>query len=282
MKALADYSQDSDEEALFKEVALGYLFLGVGKAVEKGFKMLKGSGVVDEVAQKLKETRALLKKKKFVRVVQKWGGELVESIEHKGVRYVEAADDPKVLDQAVALASRGDDLPRIADNLADELGLSGAAKDKLARQLAEVKEHYWKGEHLVEFEQGKFRVGRFSKEAHDIQLWEAAENGFKNKEQLREFKKFIAHEYTELKLMEEGLPYRGMDTSNWDEIFGNVPTSSSYGAHDLAPTLNGIGGDFGPWHSKLGRNIPEDLMVKDDLSNLDELVEIIKNIEGFN
>ena len=31
VKALYDYSQDGDEEALFKEVALGFLFLGAGK-----------------------------------------------------------------------------------------------------------------------------------------------------------------------------------------------------------------------------------------------------------
>ena len=55
MKALADYSQDSDEEALFKEVALGYLFLGVGKAVEKGFRMWKASRTADEVVEVLEE-----------------------------------------------------------------------------------------------------------------------------------------------------------------------------------------------------------------------------------
>ena len=33
IKALYDYSQDGDEEALFKEVALGFLFLGAGKVV---------------------------------------------------------------------------------------------------------------------------------------------------------------------------------------------------------------------------------------------------------
>ncbi|WP_289064308.1 PAAR-like protein [uncultured Zobellia sp.] len=37
VKALYDYSQDGDEEALFKEVALGFLFLGAGKVIEKGF-----------------------------------------------------------------------------------------------------------------------------------------------------------------------------------------------------------------------------------------------------
>ena len=55
VKALADYSQDGDEEALFKEVALGYLFLGVGKAVEKGFRMWKAARAADEVAGMIDE-----------------------------------------------------------------------------------------------------------------------------------------------------------------------------------------------------------------------------------
>ena len=55
VKALADYSQDSDEEALFKEVALGYLFLGIGKAVEKGFRMWKASRAADEAVEVLDE-----------------------------------------------------------------------------------------------------------------------------------------------------------------------------------------------------------------------------------
>ena len=43
VKALYDYSQDGDEEALFKEVALGFLFLGAGKVLEKGFRAWKGA-----------------------------------------------------------------------------------------------------------------------------------------------------------------------------------------------------------------------------------------------
>ncbi len=49
VKALYDYSQDGDEEALFKEVALGFLFLGAGKALEKGFRMWRGAKNIDEV-----------------------------------------------------------------------------------------------------------------------------------------------------------------------------------------------------------------------------------------
>lgn len=50
-KALYDYSQDGDEEALFKEVALGFLFLGAGRALEKGFRAWKAAKAGDEVVE---------------------------------------------------------------------------------------------------------------------------------------------------------------------------------------------------------------------------------------
>ncbi|QLG46841.1 PAAR-like protein [Costertonia aggregata] len=51
VKALYDYSQDGDEEALFKEVALGFLFLGAGKAIEKGFRMWRAGRAADDVVE---------------------------------------------------------------------------------------------------------------------------------------------------------------------------------------------------------------------------------------
>ncbi|WKX76181.1 hypothetical protein [Zobellia laminariae] len=53
VKALYDYSQDGDEEALFKEVALGFLFLGAGKVLEKGFRAWKNSRAVTEVVEQV-------------------------------------------------------------------------------------------------------------------------------------------------------------------------------------------------------------------------------------
>ena len=51
VKALYDYSQDGDEEALFKEVALGFLFLGAGKVLEKGFRAFRATKAGGEVAE---------------------------------------------------------------------------------------------------------------------------------------------------------------------------------------------------------------------------------------
>ncbi|WP_175609917.1 polymorphic toxin-type HINT domain-containing protein [Zobellia uliginosa] len=46
-----DYSQDGDEEALFKEVALGFLFLGAGKVIEKGFRAWRAGRAVDDAVE---------------------------------------------------------------------------------------------------------------------------------------------------------------------------------------------------------------------------------------
>ncbi|MGO3183432.1 MAG: hypothetical protein ACTIJ9_11425 [Aequorivita sp.] len=53
VKAIYDYTQDGDEEALFREVALGYLFLGAGKLLEKGFRAWKAARAGDEVVEVL-------------------------------------------------------------------------------------------------------------------------------------------------------------------------------------------------------------------------------------
>ncbi|GAA0873431.1 hypothetical protein GCM10009117_25780 [Gangjinia marincola] len=41
-KALYNYSQDRNEEVLFNEVAVGFLFLGAGAAIFKGYRMYRG------------------------------------------------------------------------------------------------------------------------------------------------------------------------------------------------------------------------------------------------
>ncbi len=56
------YSQDGDEEALFKEVALGFLFLGAGKAIEKGFRAFRATKAGNEVAEAATATLKRLNK----------------------------------------------------------------------------------------------------------------------------------------------------------------------------------------------------------------------------
>ncbi|MCF6348448.1 MAG: DUF4280 domain-containing protein [Flavobacteriaceae bacterium] len=58
VKALYDYTQDGDEEALFKGVALGFMFLGAGKLVGKGFDMYqskRAANLADEAFDGVKQ-----------------------------------------------------------------------------------------------------------------------------------------------------------------------------------------------------------------------------------
>ena len=119
MKALADYSQDSDEEALFKEVALGYLFLGVGKAVEKGFKMWKATRAEDEAVEVLEEGSSV-------------GDEVVEVLD-EGAR---AGDEViESLDEGVEASNR---IAEGADEVADEAAGSINEAGKEAVELADA------------------------------------------------------------------------------------------------------------------------------------------------
>ncbi|MCF6347897.1 MAG: GH-E family nuclease [Flavobacteriaceae bacterium] len=52
---LIKYANDGDEEALFKDVALGFLFLGAGKVLEKGFRAWKAGKAVDDVVEVTEE-----------------------------------------------------------------------------------------------------------------------------------------------------------------------------------------------------------------------------------
>ena len=144
VKTLADYSQDSDEEALFKEVALGYLFLGIGKAVEKGFKMLKGSGASDEAVEVLEEGSSV-------------GDEVVEVLDEgarAGDEVVESADEAVgTLDEAVEagdeVAESIDDSVEVGDDVFDpnhpykhleDSKNVGAGKDFTAAQKKKIYE----------------------------------------------------------------------------------------------------------------------------------------------
>jgi len=55
-RALYDYSQDGNEESLFKEVVLGFLFLGVGKVLEKGARFLIATRAGEKAMKIIAET----------------------------------------------------------------------------------------------------------------------------------------------------------------------------------------------------------------------------------
>jgi hypothetical protein len=74
--------------------------------------------------------------------------------------------------------------------------------------------------------------------------------------------------------MADGLPYRSPKA--WIEHpmygFGNWPTPENFGAHDIAPHTSRPN-PFSHWVNIIGKSA-EGLMLADNLSNLDELLEM--------
>ncbi len=151
----------------------------------------------------------------------------------KTVEYVlDGAPNPTVLAEARLIANRTNDIPVIAQKM--------GVPENIIR---EVKEHFFVTEHFMEIN-GNFQKGRFEREAEDIALWKAAEsdglvNGYSfiditggtqyvnASDALTEFKRLVAHEYIESKLMKEGFLYRNY-LNNGD------PNEFNFGAHDLS------------------------------------------------
>jgi hypothetical protein len=106
-------------------------------------------------------------------------------------------------------------------------------------------------------------LGRFGKDDFDIEIWIEAQNGFQNTN-LTEFKKLIAHEYIESKLMEQGMHYRSLNSAF--EL-----NSFNLGAHDVSPLLSN-GSFYNPGHSSIFSPVAS------DLSNLDVIVNEIKTL----
>ncbi|WP_344931077.1 hypothetical protein, partial [Aquimarina addita] len=65
----------------------------------------------------------------------------------------------------------------------------------------------------------------------DIDEWKDAIKGFDNVGANDGFKRLLAHEYIELKLMEKGVPYRSID-----ELYSLKPYN--VGAHDAVPLIH--------------------------------------------
>lgn len=134
--------------------------------------------------------------------------------------------------------------------------------DYAKKIVGKVKQHYWIDEHLVLMEPQKYVVGRFFKDSGDIEIWNNAINGDVGVD----FQRLLIHEYIESNLMNAGLPFRGLNS--------DVTSAYNYGAHDLSPLTSN---STMTW-SNLQRNNPNKAV---NLTNLDELVSFIKQIEGF-
>lgn len=88
----------------------------------------------------------------------------------------------------------------------------------------------------------------------------------------------IAHEYVEHQLMQAGLPYRSAEPEYWPKGREATPDPRRLGAHDYAPrdtdstlTMEGALSRWKEYDIGLELHVP----IKDDLSNLDEVVKAV-------
>ncbi|MEG4816279.1 hypothetical protein [Microcoleus sp. K5-D4] len=147
--------------------------------------------------------------------------------------------------------------------------------------IRQVKEHIFIKEHELDIPNDETNTishvrGNFTPDGEIADLWISAKNGELQPRELSKFKRLIAHEYIEQALMADGLPYRSPKA--WIEHpmygFGNWPTPKNFGAHDIAPHTSKPN-PFSHWVNIIGKSA-EGLMLADNLSNLDELLEAIR------
>jgi len=183
-----------------------------------------------------------------------------------GARYIEKVDpaDARVYERIREAAG---DTGRIADN-------TGIPKSR----LDQIKEHVFHREHEVPVGPGQTTRGNFSPDSDIADLWPKATNGTLSPEEAERFRRLMAHEYVESRLMEQGLPYRSSHPRAYDADLVNRPTAQHHGAHDLAPHADASRDAFGHW-DWLGRDHPG-IDIAPDLSNLDDIVEIIMKGRG--
>lgn len=185
-----------------------------------------------------------------------------------GARYVDEISTPEEIAAYDAIAARAGDVEAIARNT----GIDPAVVER-------VREHLFIEEHEIALGPDRTARGNFSPMEEVADPWNAAVSGALQGDELAAFKRLMAHEYVESRLMQEGLPFRSAHPDAYalaDDV--NLPTPEHFGAHDLAPI-----GDHGkgPWHiyeGLLDKTAPT-LPIADDLSNLDAVVaQILESI----
>ncbi|MBQ1084033.1 hypothetical protein, partial [Nocardiopsis sp. B62] len=139
-----------------------------------------------------------------------------------------------------------------------------------------IKDHIFNKSHEVAVGPNDVRVGKFTPAEHIAKWWEGVQRDRIPNDEKPSFRKWLAHESVESKLMEWGMPYLSSDSSafSWDpdlDEYSSVPTEGQYGAHNLAPS-EGMLAPFGHYLPEWGK--PEGDL-KGDLSNSEEIAREI-------
>jgi hypothetical protein len=81
--------------------------------------------------------------------------------------------------------------------------------------------------------------------------------------------------------MAEGMPYKALESFGEGKYgYYSYPSAQYHGAHDLAPATNHHAQPFSQWEALFGSSIkPPEL--KPDLSNLPEVLEVVKKMKGL-
>ena len=110
------------------------------------------------------------------------------------------------------------------------------------RVLERVYKHVFHTVHEVAVAANKVEKGYFAPDPDIGNLWTKAMKERLSPDELKRFKKLMAHEYVESKLMEQGFPYLSSHPDAWETFVlnGRVEHVSRYtlqhhGAHHLAP-----------------------------------------------
>lgn len=186
------------------------------------------------------------------------------------LKYFEGAD-PSTIAQYQKIIAIKDDVKRIASYL-----------EISEIQVRQVKEHIFINFHDIDFPDLNTQTtisfrGNFTPDREIADLWIKANNRNLQYREMTKFRRLIAHEYVEQALMKDGLPYQSRE--GWRkhpqfEVFAYWPSPEYHGAHDLAPNPSRPQ-PFSHWEKIIGKS-PEGLILADDLSNLDELLEAIR------
>jgi hypothetical protein len=210
------------------------------------------------------DARAPLKNGNYSQAINILGGTSGASEVYNGANYVGKLNTPQSPDPTIAtpaslqaIVNSTTDVSSIANNL----GVSQSV-------VQVAKQHLFVTEHLIETAPGVFTQGRFNTFHHITQWWNSGVNGTISSADAVSLRKLLGHEYIESALMQQGLVYRQLD----------VPSAGKYGAHELS--VGEGSGNFSHWANGLERNAPS-FSLNPDLSNIDNVVDQIKVIEGL-
>lgn len=114
-------------------------------------------------------------------------------------------------------------------------------------------------------------TGRFSAIGEVASLWLSAVSGSLPGQSLAEFTRFIAHEYIESRLIENGIDFRSFDPEYYNErLECFLATPNEFGAHDLSPLGDSTRSPFSHYERVLGRS-PDQIPLEGQLTQPSEL-----------